>query len=78
VGGISFKSKKIKNKTGWGMGVGSITYLLEFGRVFIALAKPRRQALPASFCDNIVNHERKDFKKKYLLHAHYMMLDILI
>jgi hypothetical protein len=42
VGGKSFKSKKIKNKTGWGMGVGSITYLLEFGRVFIALAKPRR------------------------------------
>jgi hypothetical protein len=61
VGGKSFKSKKIKNKTGWGMGVGSITYLLEFGRVFIALAKPRRQALPASFCDNIVNHERKVF-----------------
>jgi hypothetical protein len=58
--------------------VGSITYILEFGRVFIALIKPRRQALPASFCGNIVTHERKDFFKKYLFHAHYVMLDILI
>ncbi len=60
------------------MGVGCITYLLEFGKVFIALTKPRRQALPASICDNIVNHERKDLKYIYLFHAHYMMLDILI
>jgi hypothetical protein len=44
----------------------------------IALAKPRRQALLASFCDNIVNHETKECFLKYLFHAHYMMLDILI
>jgi len=33
---------------------------------YIALAKPRRQALPTSFCDNIVNHKRKECLKKYL------------
>jgi hypothetical protein len=40
VGGKKFKSKKKKV----GAGVGSITYLLEFGRVLycIALTKPRR------------------------------------
>jgi hypothetical protein len=43
--------------------VGSITYLLEMERYCIALAKPRRQALPTSFCDNIVNHDKKEFLK---------------
>jgi hypothetical protein len=55
--------------------LGSITYLLEFGRC-IALTKPRKQAIFASFCDNIINCETKHLK--YLFHAHYMMLDILI
>jgi hypothetical protein len=41
-----------------------MTHLLEFGRYCIALAKPRKQALLASFCKNIVNHEKKDLKKK--------------
>jgi hypothetical protein len=44
----------------------------------ITLAKPKRQAILTSFCDNIINHETKYFKKKYLFHAHYMMLNILI
>jgi hypothetical protein len=34
------------------------------------------QAILASFCDNIVNHETKHLK--YLFHAHYMMPNILI
>jgi hypothetical protein len=45
---------------------------------YIALAKPKRQTSPASFCDNIINHERKKCLLKYLFHAHYMMLEILI
>jgi hypothetical protein len=32
---------------------------------YIALTKPERQALLASFCDNIVNHKRKKCLKKY-------------
>jgi hypothetical protein len=53
----------------------SITYLLEFG-ICIALAKPRKQVIFASFCDNIINHETKHLK--YIFHVQYMMLDILI
>jgi hypothetical protein len=44
----------------------------------IALAKLRRQTLPASFCNNIINHDRKKCYLKYLFHAHYMMPNILI
>jgi len=33
---------------------------------YIALTKPKRQALFASFSDNIVNHIRKKCLKKYL------------
>jgi hypothetical protein len=35
-------------------------------RYYITLTKPKRQALLASFCDDIVNHERKECFKKYL------------
>jgi hypothetical protein len=45
-------------------------------RYCIALTKPRKQVIFASFCDNIINPETKHLK--YLFHAHYMMLDILI
>jgi hypothetical protein len=44
----------------------------------MALAKPRRQAIPTSICNNIVNHETKEFLKKFLFHAHYMMANISI
>jgi hypothetical protein len=44
----------------------------------ITLAKLRRQAIPTSFCDNIICHETKKCFLKYLFHVHYMMLDILI
>ncbi len=44
----------------------------------IALVKLRRKAIPRSFCDNIINHETKEFLLKYLFHAHYIMSDILI
>jgi hypothetical protein len=47
-------------------------------RYCIALTKPRRQTLLASFCDNIMNHERKECFLKYLIHVHYMMPNILI
>jgi hypothetical protein len=47
-------------------------------RYCIPLTKPTRQVIHTSFCDNIINHETNDLKKKYLFHAHYMMLDILI
>jgi hypothetical protein len=57
VGGKSFKSKKKKM---CGARVGSITYILEFGRVLHSSSKFKRQALLASFCDNIVNHETKE------------------
>jgi len=40
--------------------LGSITYLLEFGK---GIAKPKRQAIPASFCDNVINHETNEFLK---------------
>ncbi len=40
--------------------------------------KPRRKTIPTSFGDNIINHETKDFLKRYLFHAHYIMLYILI
>ncbi len=56
----------------------SITYILEFGRVLHSLAKPRRQAIPTSFCNNIVNHGTKENVFKFLFHAHYMMPNILI
>jgi hypothetical protein len=52
--------KRKKNRWGVGVRVGSMTHLLEFGRYCIALAKPRKQALLASFCKNIVNHEKKN------------------
>jgi hypothetical protein len=42
--------------------LGSITYLLEFGRVTHSPSKAYKE-LPKSFCDNIVNHETKDFLK---------------
>jgi hypothetical protein len=43
-----------------------------------ALTKPRRKTIPTSYWDNIINHETKDFLNKYLFHAHYIMIDILI
>jgi hypothetical protein len=67
-----------KKKTRWGAWVGSITYLLKLEGYCIALEKPRRQTLLTSFCDNIVNHEGKDFFKRYLFHVHYIMPYILI
>ncbi len=47
-------------------------------RYFIALAKPRRKTIHTSFCNNIINHETKDFFKRYLFHVCYVMPDILI
>jgi hypothetical protein len=44
----------------------------------IPLTKLRRQAIPTSFCDNIINLERKECFLKYLFHVHYMMPNILI
>jgi len=44
----------------------------------IALAKLKRKTILTSFCDNIVNHETKEFFKSYLFHAHYIMPNILI
>jgi hypothetical protein len=45
---------------------------------YIALSKPKREVIPKSFYDNIINHETKDFFLRYLFHVHYIMLDILI
>jgi hypothetical protein len=47
-------------------------------RYCIALTKPRRKAIPTSFYDNIINHETKELFLRYLFHAHYIILDILI
>jgi hypothetical protein len=47
-------------------------------RYYIHLAKPRKQAILASFSDNIVNHEIKECFLKYFFHVHYMMPKILI
>jgi hypothetical protein len=47
-------------------------------RYCITLAKPRRKAIPTSFCDNIVNHGVKEFFLRYLFHVHYIIQDILI
>jgi hypothetical protein len=40
-------------------------------RYCITLAKPKRQAIPTSFCDNVVNHETNE-----LLKNTYSMLTI--
>jgi hypothetical protein len=45
---------------------------------YIPRTKLRRQAIPTSFCDNIVNLETKECFFKYLFHAHYMMPNISI
>jgi hypothetical protein len=45
---------------------------------YIALAQPINKTIPASFYDNIINHETKKCFKKYLFHVHYIMIDILI
>jgi hypothetical protein len=45
---------------------------------YIIVAKFRRQVIPASFYDNIVNHETKECFLKYSFHAHCMMPDISI
>jgi hypothetical protein len=42
---------------------------------YITLAKPKRKAIPISFCDNIINHEQKDFLK---ILDHYIIPNILI
>jgi hypothetical protein len=59
--------------------LGSITYL-EFGRLLHSLNKTKHKGtkIPASFCNNIVNLEIKEFKKKYSSHAHYIMPNIFI
>jgi hypothetical protein len=44
----------------------------------MALTKPKKQAIPTSFCDNIVNHEKKECFFKYLFHVHYIMLNMLV
>jgi hypothetical protein len=59
--------------------LGSITYILgNLEGYCIALTKPRRKAIPTSFCDNIVNQETKNIFLRYLFHAHYIMPNILI
>jgi hypothetical protein len=45
---------------------------------YIPLTKLRRQAIPTSFCNNIVNHGTKECLFKYLFHAHYMKPNIFI
>jgi hypothetical protein len=45
---------------------------------YITLTKPRRKAIPTSFCNNIVNHETKEVFLRYLFHAHYIIPNILI
>jgi hypothetical protein len=45
---------------------------------YITLTKPRRKAIPTSFCNNIVNHETKEVFLIYLFHAHYIVPNILI
>ncbi len=44
----------------------------------ITLIELRRQTILTSFCNNIGNHETKEYFLKYLYHAHYMMPDILM
>jgi hypothetical protein len=45
---------------------------------YIAIPKLRRKTIFASYCDNILNLERKGYLKKYLFHAQYNMPYILI
>jgi hypothetical protein len=33
---------------------------------YIALTKPGRKTIPTSFCNNVVNHETKEFIKKII------------
>jgi hypothetical protein len=40
--------------------------------------KPKKKVIPTSFCNNIVNHETNELFLRYLFHAHYIILDILI
>jgi hypothetical protein len=47
-------------------------------RYYITLAKPKKQAIPTSFCNNIIHHETNNFFKNILFHAHSMMPNILI
>jgi hypothetical protein len=47
--------------------LGAITYLLKFGRVLQNFNKPRKNAIPSSFCNNIVSHETKEFFKKIFI-----------
>jgi len=44
----------------------------------ITIPNPKRKAILALYCDNILNHETKGFFKKYLFHAQYNMPYILI
>jgi hypothetical protein len=43
--------------------LGSITYLLEFGRVLCSPSKTYKEKNTHIICNNIVNHETKDFIK---------------
>jgi hypothetical protein len=45
---------------------------------YIALTKPRRKAIPTSFCNQIVNHETKELFLRYLFHAHHIIPNTLI
>jgi hypothetical protein len=45
---------------------------------YIALAKPRRKAMPTSFCNQIINHETKELFLRYLFHVHHIIPNIFI
>jgi hypothetical protein len=55
--------------------LGSITYIWNLEGYYIALAKPRRKTITASLCNNII---KQIMFCKFLFHAYYLMLDILI
>jgi len=44
----------------------------------IAIPKPKRKTILASYCNNILNHETKRYFLKYLFHVQYNMPYILI
>jgi hypothetical protein len=44
----------------------------------IAIAKPRRKVVLASYCNNILNHKTKGYFLKYLFYVQHNMPYILI
>ncbi len=46
--------------------------------VCIAIPKPRKETIPASYYNNILNHETEGYFLKYWFHVQYSMPYILI